>query len=164
LTDIKCALCQQGVLPDDTVVPDGLGVVHVDCRRPRSLTPEEHIFLYVYCWDHAVAECAVCARRFHQEDLGSDPFGSHTFECPNCRTDLTEIIRTHLVACAELPELLRRRVRLARETAQRLLKRTQELSDRSEVLMREAEAGRQGLNETRERARRERARRERDEL
>lgn len=134
--------------------------MHVDCRRPRSLTPEEHIFLYVYCCDHAVAECVVCARRFYQEDLGADPFGSRTFGCPHCRTDLTEIVHAHLIACAGLPEQLRRRVRLASESAQSLLKRAQQLSDQRDVLMREAEAAQHELNETRERARRERERRE----
>jgi hypothetical protein len=150
-------------LPGETVRPDGPGVVHVDCQRPRSLTPEEHIFLYVYCWDHAVAECVVCAREFHQEDLGSDPFGSRAFECPQCRTDLTEIVRAHLITCAGLPEQLRRRVQLVRESAQRLVKQAQQLSDRSDVLMREAEAAQHELDETRERARRERERRARCE-
>ena len=159
LTDIRCSLCQQRVLPSDTVRPDGPGVAHADCRRPRGLSPEEHIFLYVYCGDHVVAECATCARSFYQQELGSDPLGSRAFACPDCQTDLTEVIRAHLVVCAELPEQLRRRVQLARETAQRLLKRAQELSNRADVLMREAEAASRKLNETRERARRERGER-----
>ena len=159
MTNLKCSLCERAVLPGDTVRPDGPGVAHADCRRPRGLSPEEHIFLYVYCWDHAVGECAACGRRFRQQELGSDPLGSRAFACPDCRTDLTEIIRAHLVVCAELPEQLRRRVRVAREAAQRLLKQTQQLSDRTELLRRETDAARHALNVTRERARRERDKR-----
>src|SRR5262249_29298563 len=107
--DIKCSLFQQGMSP-----PHNLGclchcMAHVDCGRPHSLSPEEHVLLYVYCWDHAVAECTACARRFRQEELGSDPFGSRTYDCLHCRADLTASIRAHLAACAMLPEQLRRR-------------------------------------------------------
>jgi len=55
-----------------------------------------------------------------------------------------------------LPEELRRRVKQAREVTQRLIKRSYDLSDRADVLMREVEAALDALNETRERARRSR--------
>lgn len=148
--NIKCSLCHQVISAGDTVEPDGHGVAHADCRRPRSLSPEEHVFLYVYCWDHAVAECEACGRAFLQRELGADRFRSCTYECPNCETDLTPIIRAHLT------EQLRRRVRVARETAQRLLKRGQQLSDQADALMRETEAALAELKETRKRARRTR--------
>src|SRR5215813_11889788 len=152
--DIKCQLCQQVISPDDTVMSVGYGMAHVDCGRPRSLSPEEHVLLYVYCWDHAVAECATCAQSFRQEELGSDPFGSRTYACLHCRADLTSSIRAHLTACAMLPEQLRQRVKEAREVTLRLIKRSYQLSDRTDVLMREVEAALDALNETRERARR----------
>jgi len=126
-------------------------MAHVDCGRPHSLSPEEHVLLYVYCWDHAVAECAACARSFRQEELGSDPFGSRTYDCLHCRADLTASIRAHLGACAKLPEQLRRRVKAAREITQRLLKRSYQLSDRADVLMREVEAALDALHETQDR-------------
>jgi hypothetical protein len=154
--DIKCPLCQQVISPDDTVGSIGYGMAHVDCGRPRSLSPEEHLLLYVYCWDHAVAECVACAQSFRQEELGSDPFRSLTYGCLYCRADLTESIRAHLNACAMLPEQLLRRVKVAREVTQRLIKRGYQLSDRADVLMREVEAALAELNETRARARRKR--------
>src|SRR5262249_39646600 len=134
----------------------GYGMAHVDCGRPRCLSPEEEVLLYVYCWDHAVAQCAACTRTFRQEELGADPFGSRTYECLHCRADLTASIRAHLTACAMLPEQLRGRVKAAREVAQRLIKRSYQLSERADVLMREVEAALDALNETREGARRSR--------
>jgi len=150
----NCPLCRQVISPDDTVAFVGYGMAHIDCQRPRSLSPEEHVLLYVYCWDHAVAECAACVRSFRQEELG--PLGSLTYGCLNCRADLTASIRAHLAACAMLPEELRRRVKDAREVTQRLIKRSYELSDRADVLMREVEAALDALNETRKHARRNR--------
>src|SRR5262249_10996649 len=154
--DIKCSLCQQGILPDDTVGSVGYGMAHVDCKRPRRLSPEEHVLLYVYCCDHAIAECAACGESFRQEDLGAAPFASRTYECLQCRADLTESIRAHLAACSMLPEPLRRRVEMAREVTQRLIKRSYQLSERADVLMREVEAALDELNETRKRSRRKR--------
>jgi len=55
-----------------------------------------------------------------------------------------------------LPEQLRQRVKEAREVTLRLIKRSYQLSDRTDVLMREVEAALDALNETRERARRTR--------
>ena len=146
--DIKCSLCQQVISPNDTVGSVGYGMAHVDCGRPRSLSLEEHVLLYVYCCDHAVAECAACARSFRQEELGADPFGSRTYDCLHCHADLTASIRAHLAACAMLPEQLRRRVKAAREITQRLLKRSYQLSERADVLLREVEAALDALHET----------------
>jgi len=153
---IKCPLCDQVISPDDTVESIGYGMAHVDCQRPRSLSPEEHVLLYVYCWDHAVAQCAGCAQSFRQEEFGAHPFDSRAYGCRHCGADLTESIRAHLTACAMLPEPLRQRVKEAREVTLRLIKRSYQLSDRTDVLMREVEAALDALNETRERARRTR--------
>src|SRR5215470_8245129 len=112
--------------------------------------------VYVYCWDHAVAQCAGCAQSFRQEEFGADPFDSRAYGCRHCGADLTESIRAHLTACAMLPEQLRQRVKEAREVTLRLIKRSYQLSDRTDVLMREVEAALDALNETRARARRNR--------
>jgi len=146
--DVRCRLCHQLISPDDTVEYD-YGVLHVDCGSPRTLSPEEHVLLYIYCWGHAIAECTACSQNFRQEQLGSDPFDSRTYRCPCCGADLTDHIRTHLIACAMLPQHLRQRVKEAREIMQRLLKQSQQLSDRADVLIREAEAALAKLNETR---------------
>jgi hypothetical protein len=58
----------------------------------------------------------------------------------SCGADLSDNIRTHLIVCAMVPQLLRQRVKEARETTQRLLKQGYHLLDRSDVLMRELEA------------------------
>jgi len=150
---IECPLCHQVIAPNDTVGFVGYGMAHVDCQRPRSLSPEEHVLLYVYCWDQAVAECVGCAQSFRQEEFGAAPFDSRAYGCPHCGADLTASIRAHLAACAMLPEELRRRVKEAREVTQRLIKRSYELSDRTDVLMREVEAALDALNETRKHAR-----------
>src|SRR5262245_15349201 len=134
-------LCQQTISPDDTVESDGYRVAHVDCVRPRGLSAEEHVLLYVFCWNHAVAECASCARSFRQKELGADPFDSRTNGCLHCGADLTESIRAHLTACAILPEPLRQKVKEASEITQRLIKQSYQLWECADVLMRTAEAG-----------------------
>jgi hypothetical protein len=50
-----------------------------------------------------------------------------------------------------LPEQLRRRVKAAREVTQRLIKRSHQLSERADVLMREVEAALDALHETQDR-------------
>ena len=153
--NVTCRLCHQMISPDDTVVYD-YGVVHVDCGRPRCLSPEEHVLLYVFCWDHAVARCAACTETFRQGELGADPFASRTYTCLHCHSDLTESMREHLTVCAMLPQQLRRRVKETHEVTRRLIKRGYRLLDRTDVLMRELEAALDELNDTRERSRRKR--------
>jgi hypothetical protein len=143
------------IAPGDTVTSDGYALGHVDCDTPRGLTPEERVLLYVYCWDHDVAGCDACERRFRQDEIGSDFYSIHGYRCLNCRTDLTEHIRLHLAVCEDLPEQLRRRVQMARETTQRLLKQSHELVDRADMLMRETEAIRAALREARTHRRRD---------
>ena len=133
--------------------------MHVNCRNPRSPTAEELVFLYVYCWDHAVAQCPTCGQSFRQHDLASESFDVYTYRtyrCSSCDADLTESIRGHLRNCTELPEQLRRKVQEARAATQRLVKRGQQLVDRADVLRREIEAALVDLRETRKRARRTR--------
>src|SRR5207245_2186637 len=56
MTQPKCARCLQLVSREDTVVFDGGQLMHLDCRRPRDLSPEERALLFKYCFDHAVRE------------------------------------------------------------------------------------------------------------
>ena len=140
----NCARCRRSISLGDTVESDGIGVVHVNCRNPRSPTAEELVFLYVYCWDHAVAQCPTCGQSFRQHDLASESFDVYTYRtyrCSSCDADLTESIRGHLRNCTELPEQLRRKVQEARAATQRLVKRSQQLIDHADVLRREIEAG-----------------------
>jgi len=60
--------------------------------------------------------------------------------CRGCRRDLTEQVRVHLLRCVTLPAEIRQKALAVREAAQQLIKWSQELSDRSDVLIREGEA------------------------
>ena len=104
--------------------------------------------LYRYCWEHRVAECPDCARRLRQEELASDFLGHKTHLCPHCHTDLTENVRAHIYECTVLPVEVRLRARAARDAARRLVKQSSELTDRADVLMREAEAAIAALRDT----------------
>jgi hypothetical protein len=63
-------------------------------------------------------------------------------------TDLTDSIRVHLYGCAMLPVEVRRRAQAAREAARSLVKQSGQLSDRADVLLREAEAALYALLDT----------------
>ena len=54
------------------------------------------------------------------------------------RVDLTERLREHLYGYALLPSEVRQRAREARAAARRLVKESDQLQDRADVLMREA--------------------------
>jgi len=73
-------------------------------------------------------------------ELAADPLGSRTNMCPQCRRDLTESVRGHLYGCVVLPSDIRQRTHEVRDAAEILIKRSQDLNDRSHVLIREAEA------------------------
>lgn len=139
--NLACPRCLERISHDDTVV---LGsediVVHLDCRRPHSLSPEERALLFKYCFGHAVAECLACSGSFRQVELASDLMGNRMHLCPRCRADLTESVRGHLYRCTTMPSELQRRAREMREATQKLLKRSQETVDRADVLVRETEA------------------------
>jgi hypothetical protein len=143
-----CPECSRTISPDDTLV-FGFGILgHLDCRRPRVLSAEERTLLLVYCRDHQVAECVRCTRRFQLREVASlNSFGVRTYECRWCNADLTDSIRAHLYGCAMLPVTVRRRAQAAREAAQRLVKQSHQLSDASDVLLREAEAALHALRE-----------------
>lgn len=131
--------------PEDTIEHEGNRLAHVDCLHPRRLTREERLLLFQYCWDHGVAECVPCSRSFRQEELLASLFGDGMDRCPKCRRDLTDRLRDHLYSCAMLPVTVRRRAQETREAARRLVKQSNQLYDRADVLLREAESLRDAL-------------------
>ena len=101
----------------------------------------ERALLFTFCWDHVVARCPICDVGFHHTALAADILGGgDTNLCPWCRLDLTEAVRAHLIRCPTLPTAIRFRAQALRDAAQRLVKESQQLHDRSDLLIREAEA------------------------
>ena len=129
---------------------DGGLLMHLDCRRPRCLSPEERALLFKYCFDHAAAECASCSQDFRQLELASDLMGDWTNLCPRCRMDLTERLREHLYNCSMLPGEVRRIAREARAATRRVV--TESRFPDAKVLMRAAEAAIAALRETMQRS------------
>ena len=136
----NCSKCSQPIFLTDVIESSAGRLSHLDCRRAQGLTPDERALLFVYCFDHIVARCLLCNLDFRMTQLAADMLGGGTNLCPRCRTDLTPNVRAHLFSCLTLPAEIRQRTREVREAAQILIKRSQELSDRSDVLIREAEA------------------------
>src|SRR5262249_6675977 len=60
--------------------------------------------------------------------------------CPRCHQDLTEAIRAHRFRCSMRPPRCNSERGPWREAAHRLVKESQELRDKADVLIREAEA------------------------
>jgi len=138
---VKCTKCSQPIALTDIFESYDGRLSHVDCKRPQILTPEERTLVFLYCSGHVVAGCPICDLSFRYTELASDILGgSRTNMCPRCRQDLTEAVRAHLFRCAWLPSEVRLRAKAVREAAQRLVKEAQQLRDRSDVLIREAEA------------------------
>jgi hypothetical protein len=142
-----CTECSKAILPEDTFILHTDWLSHLDCQRPHALRPEERVVLFHYCRDHAVAECEQCAKGYRMSELGSDSVGDRDPLCPRCRKDLIGSVRAHLYNCSMLPSAVLQAARKAREAAQRLVKRGRELSDTSDVLMRELEAALHALRE-----------------
>ena len=137
---VNCAKCSQPIALTDIIESNNGHLSHVDCKRPQILTPEERALVFVYCSGHVVARCPACDVSCRYTELAADILGGgRTNMCPRCRQDLTEAVRAHLFRCAMLPSEIRLRAQAVREAAQRLVKETQQVSDRSDVLIREAE-------------------------
>jgi hypothetical protein len=136
----KCPQCLQLVTPDDALAFDTDEIVHLDCRRPRELSPEERALLFQYCWDHAVAHCPKCWEDFRQTELAADFFACRSHLCPRCRMDLTGRVREHIYNCSSLPIAVLTKARIARAAARRLVKESRQATDLAEVLMAEASA------------------------
>jgi len=148
MPDARCPLCNRAISASDTVAFDGDRIVHLDCHRPRELNYEERVLLYQFCWEHAVAECGACRLRFRQHELAADLFGHRNHLCPKCRADLTASLRSHLYECVLVPKDVRARAVDAQETTRRLVKEAGQLTDRANVLMREAESAFDALRQT----------------
>jgi hypothetical protein len=142
-----CPQCSKAISPDDTFVLDSGRLSHLDCYRPRVLSPEERVVLFRFCSAHTVAECEHCAKSYHITELAADLFSGREHQCPRCRADLIESVRAHLYNCAILPAAVLQRAREAREVAQRLMKRDGELGDGADVLMRKLEGALHALRE-----------------
>src|SRR5262245_63508200 len=53
---VNCPRCSQPIALTDIIESnDGL-LSHVDCKRPKVLTPEERALVFVYCSGHVVAD------------------------------------------------------------------------------------------------------------
>ena len=137
---VRCEKCSRPIALTDVIEASAGRLSHLDCARAQGLTPEERALLFVYCSDHPVAHCLACGAHFHMAELAADPLGSRTNMCPQCRRDLTESVRGHLYGCVVLPSDIRQRTHEVRDAAEILIKRSQDLNDRSHVLIREAEA------------------------
>jgi hypothetical protein len=138
---VNCATCSQAIALTDIIELNNGRLSHVDCKRPQVLTPEERALVFVYCSGHVVARCPACDVSFRYTQLAADMVGgSRSNMCPRCRRDLTEAVRAHLFRCAMLPSEVRLRAQAVREAAQHLVKESQQLRDRSDVLIRAAEA------------------------
>ncbi len=142
-----CPGCSRTIAPEDTFIVSDDHLTHLDCRRPQALSPEERGLLFRYCWDQAAAECARCAKSYRMTELASDLFSGKELLCPQCRADLIGSVRAHLYGCAMLPATVRHRARETREAALRLVKRSRELFDRADLLMRELEVALRALRE-----------------
>ena len=138
---VNCAKCSQPIELTDVIESHNGHPSHVDCKRPHVLTPEERALVFVYCSGHVVSRCPACDISFRYTELAADILGgSRTNICPRCRRELTEAVRAHLFRCAMLPSEIRLKVQSVREAAQRVVIQTQQLSDTSDLLIREAEA------------------------
>jgi hypothetical protein len=138
---VNCAKCSRPIELTDVIESSNGHLAHIDCRRPHVLTPEERALVFVYCAGHVVARCPGCDISYRYTQLAADMVGgSRTNMCPRCRRDLTEAVRAHLFRCAMLPLEVKARAQDVREAARRLVKESQQLRDKSDVLIREAEA------------------------
>jgi len=137
---VKCSKCSEPIALSDVIESSDGRLSHIDCRRRRMLTAGERALLFVYCFGHAVAYCLDCDLRFRLAELAAEALGNRTNLCPRCRRDLTQSARGHVYICAMLPAEVRLRAQAVREAAQHLVKESQQLRDRSDVLIREAEA------------------------
>jgi hypothetical protein len=137
---VNCSKCSKPIALTDVIQLSAGHLVHVDCKRVRTLTAEERSLVFVYCSAHAVAQCLSCGLSFRFGELAADTLGGgRTNLCPRCRKDLTENVRGHLYGCAMLPSEVRMKAQAVREAAKQLVKRSQEAIDRADVVIREAE-------------------------
>src|SRR5262249_951741 len=100
---LKWSKCSQPIALTDIVESTDGRLSHVDCMRPSNLTSAERQLIYVYCFDHVVAECLACNGTYRSQQLGADAITGAPNMCPRCGQDLTDSIRAHLYGCAMAP-------------------------------------------------------------
>ena len=138
---VNCLKCSRPIALTDIIESSNGRLSHVDCQRPHVLTPEERALIYLYCLDHVVAQCPICEVSFRFTDFAADIFGASRLNmCPWCHQDLTEAVRAHLFRCAVLPREIKAKTQEMIEASRRLVKQSQQAIDRTDVLIREAEA------------------------
>ena len=64
------------------------------------LTPDEHARAIRCCFDHEVAECQSCRRRYRLTELAADAAPrDRGLRCPSCGQRLGASVRKHLAIC-----------------------------------------------------------------
>jgi hypothetical protein len=77
---VNCPKCSRPILVTDVIESSG---GRLSIPRPD---PEDRSLLFVYCFDHVVAQCVSCNRAFRMAELGADALGGgRTNLCPGCR-------------------------------------------------------------------------------
>jgi hypothetical protein len=137
---VNCSKCGQPIALTDAIESSNGRLSHLDCARRRGLSADERKLVFVYCSDHVVAQCLSCGVSFRYTELAADPLGGRTNLCPRCRKELTENVRAHLYGCPVLPVEIRLKAHELRETARKLVKQSQQLTDKADVLIRQTEA------------------------
>ena len=135
----QCPRCSRPIATTDVIDFSNGRMLHVDCRRPQTLTPAERSLIFVYCSEHSVARCPACDLRFRFGELAADFLAGRTNLCPRCRRDLTEGVRAHLFTCVTLPSAIRELTQAVRDAAQILIARAHRAAE-ADTLAREAEA------------------------
>ena len=96
-----CPKCSRPILVTDVIESSGGRLSHLDCARSHGLTPEERSLLFVYCFDHVVAQCVSCNRAFRMAELGAHALGGgRTKLCPGCREGHRDCRAAHAVGAA----------------------------------------------------------------
>ena len=135
----QCPRCSQPIATTDVIDFYNGRMVHLDCRRPQTLTPAERSLVFMYCSEHVVARCLACDLRFRFDELAADFLAGRTNLCPRCRRDLTESVRAHLFTCVTLPSAIRELTQAVRDATQILITRAHQAAE-ADILSREAEA------------------------
>jgi len=136
---IRCHECGEGIWTVADLIVEDAGAVHVACLMRRTvsqLTNDERSRLIRHCWDHEVACCPLCSRKYRVNEMGSDLVGGEYHFCPFCRVDLTWSIRQHIAACAVIRQNdphWQAEVREALAHAREVRKVSSQLRDTSEL-------------------------------
>ena len=80
---LKCAKCSEPIAFTDIIESSDGRLSHVDCKRPKVLTPDERALVFLYCSDHVVARCPACDIAYRYTQLAADMVGGNrTNMCP----------------------------------------------------------------------------------